>query len=109
MGDQKMKKVIGGKGYDTATADLIAEWSNHYFKNDFHYCEEDLYRTKRGSWFIHGQGGAMSKYQEPAGSNSWTGGSDITPLSQDEAFVWLQEHDFVIEVEKYFGDRLESA
>jgi hypothetical protein len=104
-----MRKVSGGKIYDTKKAEVVAEWSNHYYRNDFHYCEETLYRTDKGNWFLYGEGGAMSKYREPSGSNSWGGGEGITPLTTEEAYAWLEEHDRVKEIEEYFQDKLEEA
>lgn len=104
-----MRKVIAGKVYDTSKAELVAEWQNHYFPGDFHYCSEDLYRTPKGQWFVHGEGGAMSKYHRPAGNNAQTGGSDITPMSDEEAQAWLEDHDFVAELEEYFTDKIEEA
>jgi len=104
-----MKKVIDGKIYNTETADLVCQWDNGYNPNDFNYCSEDLYRTKKGSWFIHGDGGAMSKYSVSSGSNSWGGSSQIEAFSDDEAFEWLQEHNFAEEIEKHFSERVEEA
>ena len=103
-----MKKIIDSKRYDTETAELIAEWSNGYGCNDFHYCSEDLYRTKKGAWFIHGEGGAMSKYSQPCGDMTG-GGSDIIPMDADQAREWLERHDFVDELDEHFGDDIEEA
>ena len=87
-----MKKVIDKKLYDTETAEVIYEWENAYFPNDFHFCAETLYRTKKGAWFIYGTGGALSSYRRQAGSNSWCGGEGITALSGDEAYeLWVQQ------------------
>lgn len=103
-----MKKIIDGKRYNTKTAELVAEWSNGYFTNDFHYCSEDLYRTPKGSWFIHGEGGALSRYATPHG-NMTGGGSDIIPLTAEDAREWLERHDFADEIENHFGDQIEDA
>lgn len=104
-----MKKIIDGKRYDTETATLIASWDNGYFGNDFKRCEEDLYRTERGSWFIYGEGGPMSKYVQATGPNSYIGGEDITPLSADEARQWLEDTGNYSEMEEYFADQVEDA
>lgn len=103
-----MKKVINGKVYNTETATLVAEWSNHYFPRDFHYCEEELYLTKKGNWFIAGQGGALSKYAQPCGNGS-CGGEGIEPISEAVAKVWLEHNDCILALEEYFGDQLEEA
>jgi hypothetical protein len=106
--EKTMKKVVGGKVYNTETAEEIAEWSNSYYPNDFKYCQETLYRTKNGAWFILGEGGAMSKYSQQCG-NAYGGGSDIRPLTPEEAQEWLELHDLVDELEEHFADSIEEA
>ena len=103
-----MKKFINDKKYDTDTAKLIHEWDNGHYTNDFNYCSEDLYRTKKGAYFLDGNGGAMSGYAESCG-NSTGSGSDITPLTEKEAMEWLEEHDGADAIEEYFADKIEEA
>lgn len=86
-----MKKIINGKMYNTETAKLIGEWGNGYNRIDFHWTEEDLYKKKNGEYFLHGAGGAMSKYQEPCG-NGWSGSDKIIKMTPDEARKWAEEH-----------------
>lgn len=104
-----MKQIINGKRYDTETANIVHEWSNSYTPSDFHYCEETLYLTKKGKWFLHGKGNALSKYSQPVGSNSSTGGSKITPISPSEARVWLETHEGLEALEEYFAHEIEEA
>lgn len=87
-----MKKVIDGKIYNTETAEELARWSNGEHSSDFHWCAETLYRTKKGALFIHGEGGAMSRYSSSCGQNSVCGGEDIYAISQAEALGWMEEH-----------------
>jgi hypothetical protein len=87
-----MKKVIDGKLYNIETAECIADYDNSYPRNDFHWLQESLYRTKSERFFIAGEGGAMSKYQRSAGSNSWSGGEEIEALTEQEALTWCEEH-----------------
>lgn len=97
-----MKKIIDGKRYDTETAfEKIAEYSNGLGLSDFRHCNEELYRTDSGTWFLHGEGGPLTGYSRPVG-NLTAGGEDITPLTDDEARGWLERHDFPDVVEKYF-------
>lgn len=84
-----MRQVINGKVYDTETAELVHEWSNGHYAGDFHRTEETLYRTPRGAYFLHGEGGALSPYSVPVGN--WRGGgSEIRPLTEPEALAWLE-------------------
>lgn len=85
-----MKKVIDGKTYNTETAEFLASWWNGCSTTDFGYCSENLYRTKKGTYFIEGVGGALSKYARSCGHNSRCGGEDITPLSEFEAREWVE-------------------
>ena len=104
-----MRKIIGSKRYNTETATLIATWSSSYPKNDLNYCEEHLYLTAKGNWFIHGIGNAGSHYSKPADGNASTGSEDIIPYCPDEARLWLSSNDFIDEVETYFPDWIEDA
>lgn len=98
-----MKKIINGAKYDTATAKMLGEWSNGCYTNDFNYCSEDLYRTKSGKYFLHGEGGANSKYSRSVGNNSWTGDSVIEPITRATAMEWAEEHLDGDEYEAIFG------
>jgi hypothetical protein len=98
-----MKKVIDGKVYNTETADVIAGWSNDLGGGDFNQCEESLYKTKKGQFFVAGSGGAMSRYSVSCGNNSWGGGEGMELLSEAEALAWCEEHDVdADEIAKHF-------
>ena len=104
-----MKRIIDGKKYNTETAECVAEWSNHYYPNDFHYCQESLYKTQKGAWFVAGHGGALSKYSEPVGNNARGGGEGLEPLTPGEARQWLEDKGFTEELEEHFADSIEEA
>lgn len=88
------QKVIRGKRYDTDTATEIATWNNSIPSNDLEAIEETLYRTPKGAYFLLAAGGAMTKYARRAGSNSWSGSSDIfIELSDADALKWCEESD----------------
>lgn len=48
-----MKRIINKKVYNTETATLIAETTNGLSYSDFNCIKEDLYRTKKGQYFIN--------------------------------------------------------
>lgn len=104
-----MKKIIDGKRYDTEKAELIFEWDNGVFPNDFRFREKNLYRTQNGNWFLVHQGGALTDMQVPSGSNSCSGSSDIEPISENDAFRFLATHGGTEEAEKYFADKIQDA
>jgi hypothetical protein len=103
-----MRKVINGRTYNTATSKCIGQWSNGHYTNDFNYCSEDLYKNTKGAYFLHGEGGPMSKYATHSGNNSG-GGEEIIPMTAEEAQVWAEEKLTGEEVEAEFGVQEEPA
>lgn len=102
-----MKKIIEGRTYNTQTSRCIGEWNNGYYTNDFAYCSEDLYVNSKGSYFLHGDGGAMSKYAVQSGNSS--GGSEqITPMTEPEARAWAEKYLSAEDFEKAFGEQPEA-
>ena len=87
-----MKKIIKGRVYDTETATELASYSNGGTWRDFSHFEETLYRKKTGEFFLHGEGGPMTRYAEAQGQNSWSGGERIMPMTYAEAQEWAEKH-----------------
>ena len=90
-----MKKVIKGRVYDTSTAKKISECDNGVYGNDINACSETLYRTKSfpytGCYFLHGCGGANTKYATVL-DGSWGSGEKIIPLDEESAIEWAKGH-----------------
>ena len=103
-----MKAVIEGRMYDTDKAEAVATMDNGHMPNDFHYVEENLYVTRKGNWFVHYVGGALSGYGESFG-NERHGSSGIKALTEDEAFEWLQRHGQTDAIMERFASRIEEA
>lgn len=97
-----MRKILKGKVYDTDTATNVGDWGNGHYTSDFDYCGETLYRKRTGEYFVHGEGGARSKYAQPD-FGGWSGGSAIVPLSYDAAREWAEEHLSTDAYEAEFG------
>lgn len=104
-----VKKIIDGKRYDTATAMLVATYSNGLDYSDFKHCEEELYRTPRGNWFICGSGGPLSAYSEPCGGGYCGSKDKIRPLTPVEAMAWLERHGETDALEENFQANVEDA
>lgn len=105
---KSMKAIIDGLRYDTQRAERVATHESGHPPDDFHYIEETLYRTENGRWFLHGRGGAMTRYSESVG-NGWKGGSELRPLTPDEAMAWLEQHNRVQELETWFAEHIREA
>ena len=97
-----MKKSINGKVYDTETAQVLGSWS-HMSDRSFERIDETLYRKRTGEFFLHGQGGPMSRYAVQIEQNSWRGGEKITPLSWVDARSWVESHLNSEDYERIFG------
>ena len=103
-----MKKLINGKRYDTDTADIIG-WVAKGSADDFTRTVETLFRKRSGEYFLNGFGGNESKYAvRLKGSNIWTSGDHIIPLTTDAAAEWAKENLSADEYEKAFGTSAEE-
>lgn len=98
-----MKKIIDGKLYNTDTATRLADWDNGYGGGDLDYCEETLYRTKKGAYFLYGCGGARSSYSRYYGDGNSSSGEDISVFTEEEAKEWALEHASADTYEEIFG------
>jgi len=76
-----MKKIICKKEYDTETATLIQAYSFGEL-GDPAGCEEDLYQTPEGLYFLHVGGGETSKYPT----------EDILRLAKTKVKEWKENH-----------------
>jgi len=99
---RNLKKVIDGKMYNTQSAKMLAEYSNELGISNFRHLDEELYRTKNGTFFLAGNGGPMTKYSESCG------GEKIIPISEAEAREWLEQHGTVEEYKTIFGEPPEA-
>lgn len=103
-----MLKIIDGKRYNTETATEIAYYWNGLSDNDFRNVSETLYITKKGAYFLQGEGGPMSKYAVSNG-NSTSGSSNIILLNKQEAFEWCEKYADAEAIETHFADMIEDA
>jgi hypothetical protein len=86
-----MRKTIQGTTYDTETAVRVAHAESDHGRNDFKWWDETLYKTRKGGWFLHGQGNAMSCYGRRCGRD-FTEGQKIVPMDKIEARHWLARY-----------------
>lgn len=103
-----MRAIIDGKLYDTDKAELLGCGGSKYPRSDFQYYYEELYRTKKGQYFLAGSGGPMTRYGIDTGCG-YTGGDKIIPISEGQAREWAELH---LEADEYlniFGDSVEEA
>ncbi|MFZ0255644.1 MAG: hypothetical protein WAN46_08365 [Gammaproteobacteria bacterium] len=85
-----MRWIINGELYDTRKADCIAAWDNgHHCPHPYH-CEESLYRTGEGKWFLWGMGGAHSVWAQRIGKDD-VSGEGMRILTEREAKQWRKD------------------
>ena len=98
-----MKQIIGGKMYNTDTAEYLGDCSYSY-PGDFYYYEEELYRKKTGEFFLAGKGGPRSKYARSCDGHGWSDGKKIIPITEDEARSWVEANSSIDDYICIFGD-----
>ena len=103
-----MKAVIDGKLYDTGKAEKVCTNGNGYPCNDFHYANETLYLTKNAAWFLEFDGGPLSQYGRAVGTERH-GAQGIRPLTDDEAYQWLEQNEEVELILYHYPGRIEEA
>ena len=95
-----MKKIINKMLYDTDT-DTEIGGNGYRTPNDFRHYFERLYRRSNGEYYLHGEGGPLSKYSVSAGTNEISGSEKIIPLTPVEARDWAADNldvdDYIME------------
>ena len=98
-----MKKIIGGKKYDTGTAHCVGT-DGYSRAGDFHRWTEKLYQKNSGVFFLCGEGGPLSHYGRRDGQNGFIGGEKVIPYTIEEAKEWVEKHLDADEYEEIFGE-----
>lgn len=80
-----MIRVIDGTRYNTDTAEKIAEKDNGLYTTDFNYRYAALYKTIKGKYFIHHEGGAATDIARIAEDGAYVYGGNIEPISEEMA------------------------
>jgi hypothetical protein len=85
-----MKEIINKKVYDTEQAEEIAQYTNGGNSRDFGFIRETLYKTQNGNYFLHGRGGAKTKYSV-SGVYGTSGGQEIRTMDKEECLNWAEK------------------
>ena len=100
-----MKKIIKGKIYNTETAEKLFNVDNGLGHRDFNFYDFDVYKTKRGAYFIAGEGGPMTQFSIPVG-NMFRGGSKLIPITIEEAMNYAESNISADKMEEIFKDNI---
>jgi len=98
-----MKKIIGGKVYNTDTAECMAD--EDISLDNFYSTSEALYVTATGNWFLHGESSAGGAYSHWSG-DSCGYGEDIIPLTVDQVIAWAERADIDDDDKSDIAERL---
>lgn len=103
-----MKIIKDNKVYNTKTSKHI---SDNYFGHvdDSDHLHYDLYKTKKGTYFMIVKGGPNSKMSFQTEENESVGCTHFFVLTVDEAMEWCEEH---LDAENYlkeFSEYVEEA
>ena len=104
------KAIIEGKTYNTNTAWLICELpcsteSVSYF--DWHMT--DLYRTKKGAYFLAGEGGPMTMWAKNLGNNSTGWGDGLRVIDAAQARQHMEDANCTAEDFAEYGFSVEEG
>lgn len=100
-----MRAVIGGKIYDTTTAQVVCDISPAGYSNsDFEWEDTALYKSPAGQFFIAGAGNARTRWAKEIGNSSTSGGSGVKLVSTDEACKLCETHGRVSDYIEAFGE-----
>ena len=102
-----MNKIIKRKRYNTESAVKLGEWDNGQQTELISFCRERLYRTQSGNYFLHGVGGALTKYAT-FNTIDGEGGEEIIPMTFEQAKEWAEKKLSGDEYETIFGGIEES-
>ena len=86
-----MKKIINGRLYSTHSAIMLSSRDNGYYADNAYWLQETLYLKKTGEFFLHCEGGGLSKYAASYGNHT-SSGEVIRPLTVDEAKRWAEQY-----------------
>jgi len=104
-----VKRIIGGKAYNTATSTLVCHiigesdpidilgWGQYYPS------EEELYITRHGTFFILRRDQHVNYYHDDYGFEN-----KIEPISNEKAKKWM-ELNCQEQIEDYFGEMPEGG
>jgi hypothetical protein len=106
---KKMKRIIKGKTYNTEASTKVASYWNGLGIEDFRYVSRKLYLTKKGYWFLQYDGGTGivddDYWDEKYDDESY----GIRPMTEEEAYCWLEQNSETKAIETYFSHILEEA
>lgn len=86
-----LNRVVDGLRYNTETSQLIAEIART--GGDWKYERTQLFRTRKGRFFLAGEGGAATRWRRLIPDDrGYVEGDGVLPLSDEEARGLIEKH-----------------
>ena len=106
-----MKAIIDSKRYNTATAEEVGSYDYGHYpgSGDFSHWSATLYRTKSGAFFLHGEGGALTRFATHCADGGSCGGEKIIPLDTESALQWAENFLDADIIENFFKECITDA
>lgn len=96
------KAIIVGTLYDSQRADLVATFESKGARSDFTYWRASIYQRPRSlDYFLAGEGGAFTMFATVEATERKPG-KRIIPLTDAQAFRWLQHYSNPTTLNKHF-------
>jgi hypothetical protein len=76
-----MRALFNGRLFDTDKAKKLGSWNNHFSHNNPNWCQQILYKTETGTYFL----------QLCVNTGRCEGENIYVMESEQEAFEWAQE------------------
>jgi hypothetical protein len=100
--------LANGKRYDLHTSDLIAIAESGYKDGDSQFWRERLFLSKKGAWFLVGEGGSNTKYGREIGNVKVGSEGNVSDLTRKQAYKFCELHGQEA-VSKHFPDMVKEA
>lgn len=105
------KAIINGKVYNTETATHIGRIGSDsgYLASDFRCWTAELYKTRKGAFFMHGDGGPRSPFAVSHGQGGWSGSEGVRELTPDTALRYAEASLSGEVILQHFAKHLDEA
>ncbi|AFY74006.1 hypothetical protein Syn7502_01977 [Synechococcus sp. PCC 7502] len=92
-----MIKIIDHTRYNTDTAVVVAVYTPKLVLDK---TSQTLYVTAKGAWFLVERGRDVFLKEQT---------STLTVMTSDQAYGWLESHDCIDAIDRYFSERIQDA
>jgi len=86
-----MIRTINRTTYNTKTAEFIEDKNRGEFVNELWFSSEELYKTRKGKYFLYCYGNAGSMWAHTDKTGAMTGGERIIPVPDKLVSKWQND------------------